>query len=155
MTDEQKPAADTNSAAERSYGIQRIYLKDVSFEAPRSPEVFTEEWKPAVDVKIGTRTRSLGDDLHEVDLTVTVEARQESGVVFLIELHQAGVFAVRGFEKAEEQKILGILCAQNLFPFAREEVANLSIKGGFPQILLQPVNFERAWLESQKTAGQA
>lgn len=135
---------------ERSFGLQRIYIKDVSFEAPKSPEIFQGEWKPGLSVNIGTKTRPLADDVHEVVLTVNVEAKQGDDVAFLIELQQAGVFLIRGFGEAETRQVLGILCPQNLFPFAREEISNLTLKGGFPQILLQPVNFERAWQQSQQ-----
>lgn len=157
MTDEQKPAAAGNDdEAERGYGLQRIYIKDVSFEAPKTPEVFQGEWKPSLNVNIGTKTRPLADNLHEVVLTVSVEARLNDEVAFLVELQQAGVFMIRGFDEQEQKKILGILCPQNLFPFAREEVANLTLKGGFPQVLLQPVNFERAWAQAaQQPTSQA
>jgi len=156
MTDEQNAAADRNVESERGYGLQRIYIKDLSFEAPKTPEVFQGDWTPSLNVNIGTKTRSLGEDLHEVVVTVNVEARNGEDVVFLVELHQAGVFVIRGFEDEERNRILGILCPQNLFPFAREAVASLTLKGGFPQVLLQPVNFERAWMQSNaQPAGEA
>lgn len=141
----------------RSYGMQRVYLKDVSFESPRAPEVFQGEWKPDLNVNVGMRTRPLGEDLHEVVLSLTVEAKQADEVAFLVELHQAGVFQLSGFSDQERHQILGILCPQNLFPFAREEVANLTMKGGFPQILLQPINFERLYQQSlaQQQGGEA
>lgn len=144
------------NAGERSYGLQRVYLRDASFESPRAPEVFQGEWKPTLNVNIGTRARHLVDDLHEVTLTVTVEAKQDDKPAFLVELQQAGVFLIQGFADEEKKQILGILCPQNLFPFAREEIANLTMKGGFPQILLQPINFERVYQQSNMpTAGEA
>lgn len=158
MTDEQNGAAGRTAEgdAERGYGLQRIYIKDLSFEAPKTPEVFEGDWQPSLNVNIGTKTRAVGEDLHEVVVSVNVEARNGEEVVFLVELHQAGVFVIRGFEEEEKKKILAILCPQNLFPFARETVASLTLKGGFPQVLLQPVNFERAFFQSQQqTAGEA
>lgn len=142
----------------RTYGLQRVYLKDVSFESPRVPEVFEGEWKPALSVNIGTRVRPVAEDHYEVVLSLTVEAKQGEEVAFLVELQQAGVFLVTGFSDQERHQILGILCPQNLFPFAREEVSNLALKGGFPQILLQPINFERLYqqsLQQKQQAGEA
>jgi preprotein translocase subunit SecB len=90
-------------------------------------------------------------------LSLTVEAKQDDKVAFLVELQQAGVFHASGFDDAERHHILGILCPQNLFPFAREEIASLTLKGGFPQILLQPINFERLYQQSlqQQQSGEA
>lgn len=153
--------ADENNTAqqqggERAYGLQRVYIRDASFESPRAPEVFQGDWKPTLNVNIGTRARALGDDLYEVVLAVTLEAKQDDKVAFLVELQQAGIFLLRGLNDDEKKQVLGILCPQNLFPFAREEVANLCVKGGFPHILLQPINFERLYQQSQqKPAGEA
>lgn len=144
------------AGGERSFGLQRIYLKDVSFESPMAPMVFQGEWKPSLNVNIATRARQLEGDLHEVVLTVTVEAKQDDKIAFLVELQQAGIFLIAGFSTEEKQQIAGILCPQNLFPFAREEIANLTLKGGFPQILLQPINFERIYQQgNQPPAGEA
>lgn len=142
----------------RSFGLQRVYLKDVSFESPRAPEVFRNDWQPTLNVNIGSRTRALGEDLHEVVLSLTVEAKQNDQVAFLVELQQAGIFVVSGFAPEEQHAVMGILCPQNLFPFAREAIANLAMKGGFPQILLQPINFERLYqqsLQQRQAAGEA
>lgn len=140
----------------RAFGLQRVYLKDASFESPLAPAVFKGEWKPSLNVNIATRARLLEGDLHEVVLTVTVEAKQDDKVAFLVELQQAGIFVISGFSVEEQQQIAGILCPQNLFPFAREEIANLTMKGGFPQILLQPINFERIYQQgNQPAAGEA
>ncbi|HEX7029420.1 MAG TPA: protein-export chaperone SecB [Gammaproteobacteria bacterium] len=150
--DERKPA----QPGARNFGLQRIYLKDVSFESPQAPAVFQGEWKPTLNVNIGTRARALQGDLHEVVLSVTVEAKQDDKVAFLVELQQAGVFLISGFSAEEKQQIAAILCPQNLFPFAREEISNLTAKGGFPQILLQPINFERIFQQgNQPPAGKA
>lgn len=153
--DNEGAGAAQDKGTERTYGLQRVYLKDVSFESPRAPEIFEGEWKPSLSVNIGTRVRPVAEDHYEVVLSLTVEAKQGDEVAFLVELQQAGVFLVAGFSDQERHQILGILCPQNLFPFAREEVANLALKGGFPQILLQPINFERMYQQSlqQKQQG--
>ena len=155
MSDENQQAA-AEGQQDRSYGLQRMYVKDVSFEAPNTPEVFEGEWNPTMNMNIGTRARAVAENFFEVVLTVTIEARQEDKVAFLVELQQAGVFQVAGFNEQERAQILAIVCPQNLFPFAREAVANLTSKGGFPPLLLQPINFERLYQQkAQQQQGAA
>jgi preprotein translocase subunit SecB len=122
--------------------LQRIYLKDSSFEAPNSPAIFSGEWRPAVNLNISTQTNSLGDDAYEAVLKITVEAKQGETTAFLIEVQQAGIFLLSGLGDADMQRALMVFCPQQLYPFAREAVADLSNKGGFPALQLQPVNFE-------------
>ena len=122
--------------------IQKIYLKDVSFEAPNSPLIFTGELNPSADVHFATKTTALDADNHEVVLTVSVKVQQEDQTVYLVEVQQAGIFTVRGFPEQHLPAILATACPNTLFPFARESVCDLVVKGGFPQLLLAPVNFE-------------
>lgn len=123
-------------------GLQKIYLKDASFESPNSPAIFTGEWKPAVTLNLSTRNTDLGNDTMEVILEMTVEAKQNDTVAFLAELQQAGIFAFRGFDSASLDRILATYCPAQLYPYAREAIADMVGKGGFPQLHLQPVNFE-------------
>jgi preprotein translocase subunit SecB len=151
-------AAATGETSERNYALQRIYLKDASFESPNSPDVFAKEWKPQVSMNISTRSRPVDNDVYEVVLTITCEAKQDDKTAFLIELHQAGVFLAKGFAPDELHQILGVHCPQNLFPFAREAIADLTLKGGFPQILLQPINFDMLYrknLEERANSNKA
>ena len=124
------------------FAIQKIYVKDLSFETPNSPSIFTQEWKPDVNVELDTKGQLIADDVHEVVLGVTVTARMDDKVAFLAEIHQAGIFAIKGFRDEEKAAMLGSYCPNLLFPYAREVVSDLVTKGGFPQLLLAPVNFD-------------
>src|SRR5688572_4956008 len=128
--------------------LQRVYLKDASLEVPGAPKVFGRNWTPKVDVQVGTTLAPLGGDVHQVLLSVTVTAKLEEDVAFLVEVHQAGIFTLKSFDKPEErQSVLAGYCPGILFPFAREAVASLVQRAGFPQILLQPINFESIYVE--------
>lgn len=131
-------------------GLQRVYLKDSSFEAPNSPTIFTGEWRPTVSMNLGTKTNDLGDGNYEAVLSVTVEAKQGDKVAFLIEVQQAGLFVFQGIAGGDLQRALMSFCPQQLYPFAREVVAELSGKGGFPALQLQPVNFDAVAAEAFK-----
>lgn len=123
-------------------GIQKIYVKDVSFESPAAPRVFTSEMNPSADVHFTNKATALDADNHEVVLTVTVKVEQEDQTVYLVEVQQAGIFTVRGFPEQHLPAILATACPNALFPFAREAICDLVTRGGFPQLLLAPVNFE-------------
>jgi preprotein translocase subunit SecB len=145
---EQKPdGLDTNRVV---VAIQRVYLKDSSFEAPNSPAIFTGEWRPTVNLNLTTQTNPLGEDAFEAVLKVTVEAKQGETTAFLIEVQQAGIFVLSGLQEADMQRALMVFCPQQLYPYAREAVADLSNKGGFPALQLQPVNFDAIATEAMK-----
>jgi preprotein translocase subunit SecB len=140
---EPKVNETTKSAEdEQQFQLQKIYLKDTSFETPNSPEVFTENWEPDVNVELQTAGKPLTDDVHEVVLTVTVTANVGDNTAYLVEVHQAGVFTLSGFNENERAHMLGSYCPNILFPYAREAISDLIGKGGFPQLLLAPVNFD-------------
>lgn len=128
--------------ATQKFEIQKIYVKDISFETPNSPKIFTEKWNPKTDVHIQTENTKLDENIYEVGITVTVTASQEETTAFLVEVKQAGIFLVQDFQEDQHGQLLGSYCPNILFPFAREVVAELISKGGFPQLLLNPVNFE-------------
>jgi preprotein translocase subunit SecB len=132
-----KPAED-----EQQFQLQKIYLKDTSFETPNSPEVFTENWEPDVNVELQTAGKPITDDVHEVVLTVTVTAKVGDKTAYLVEVHQAGVFTLTSFSDNERAHMLASYCPNILFPYAREAISDLIGKGGFPQLLLAPVNFD-------------
>ena len=136
---------------QQQFSIQKIYVKDVSFESPNSPGVFTEgEWKPDVNVQLNTEVKGNGNDLHEVILTVTVTAKQADKTAFLVEVKQAGIFQLAGFEQEQLGGMLGAYCPETLFPYAREAISDLVTKGGFPQLLLSPVNFNALYMQHQQ-----
>ena len=128
--------------------LQKIYLKDASLEVPKAPQIFTRAWQPQIDVQITTGVQTLSPDQYQVLLSVTVTAKLEQDVAFLAEVQQGGIFQLKGYvEGADRQKALGTECPGTLFPFAREAMADLIQRGGFPQLLLQPVNFEALYQE--------
>jgi preprotein translocase subunit SecB len=133
--------------------VHKIYVKDVSFEAPGSPKVFTEQWNPQVDVQLANQSQMLNDELYEVVLGVTATVRSGEKTVYLAEVRQAGIFFIKGFGQEHLGIILGTACPNILFPFAREAVSDLVTRGGFPQLLLAPVNFDMLYqqeLERQR-----
>jgi len=142
------------SEQQKNFVIQKLYLKDVSFESPNSPAVFSEQdWQPEINVQLNTESNTLGDNVVEVVLKITVTAKQQEKTAFLVELHQAGVFTLEGFNDEEKGGMLGSYCPNVLFPFAREAISELVSKGGFPQLLLAPVNFDALYqqhLEQQQ-----
>jgi len=133
-------------------GLQRVFLKDASFEAPNSPGILRGEWKPAVTMNLSTRTEDLGESRIEVVLEISVEAKQGDKVAFLAEVQQAGIFLLEGFEATDMAQMLAIFCPTQLYPYAREVIADLVGKGGFPQLHLQPVNFEAMMTQAQAQA---
>ena len=133
--------------------LQKIYVKDISFESPSAPDVFTAgEWSPKTDLNLRNTTNRMQDDIHEVVLTITVNAKHEDKTFFLIEVQQAGLFQLSGYSKEELETITGTFCPSTLFPYAREVIASLVAKGGFPEFLLQPINFDALYAESRKQA---
>ena len=135
--------ADEQQAGDKQVAIQKIYVKDGSLEVPNAPSIFTHEWKPSVDVQLNTAVQDLSQEAHEVVLTVTVTAKLGDETAYLVEVQQAGVFLLKGFDNENERRaILGAYCPNTLFPFARESVAELVARAGFPHFLLQPVNFD-------------
>lgn len=139
--------AEQNTNAERQFSIQKIYIKDVSFETPKSPQIFIEKWDPSVDFNLGTRVEPLEENLYEVALTVTVTVKSGESVAYLVEVTQAGIFALNGFADQEMGPMIGSFCPNILFPYAREAVSDLVAKGGFPQLLLAPVNFDALYAQ--------
>ena len=134
--------------------LQKIFLKDASLEVPLAPQIFTRPWQPQIDVQVGTALQALSADQHQVLLSVTVTAKLGADVAFLAEVHQAGIFQLKGFDDASTQKVLGTDGPNILFPFAREALAELIQRGGFPQLLLQPVNFEALYQEHRARSSE-
>lgn len=132
---------------EKQFSIQKIYTKDISFETPNAPKIFTEKWEPSVDFNLGTHVEPLDDDLYEVALTVTVTVKCDDTNAYLVEATQAGIFSLNGFSEQEMGPMLGSFCPNILFPYAREVVSDLVAKGGFPQLLLAPVNFDALYAQ--------
>ncbi|MAR91913.1 MAG: protein-export chaperone SecB [Pseudomonadota bacterium] len=134
--------------AQQQFQLQRIYLKDLSYEAPKTPMMFREQWKPEVNLDVNNSATEIETDLHEVVLTTTVTVKNGDATAFIVEVAQAGLFLLKGVEGIQKEAILKGVCANILFPYARETVSDVVSRGTFPQFLLQPINFEAAFAEN-------
>ncbi len=134
------------------FTIQKIYVKDLSFETPNSPQVFLEKWEPDVNLQLSNNAMVLNETTHEVVLTLTVTAKQNDKTAYLIEVQQAGIFSISGYEKDQIAVMVGSYCPHVLFPFAREAVSDLVTRGGFPQLLLAPINFDTLYQQHVEQA---
>ena len=145
--------ADEQASAERQLLLQKLYIKDCSFESPKAPEIFQSSVNAQTLLNIRSDNRQLDADHVEVTLTVNIKSVIGEDTVFLIELVQAGVFVLTGFAPDERLVALGNTCPATLYPFAREAVANVANKGGFPQLLLQPLDFASMFAQNMRERG--
>ena len=144
----------------KQLALQKIYVKDFSFESPRAPDVFATRVTPQTQLNIRSSAKEVSGGAQEVTLTLTVEARDDDKTLFLIELEQAGVFLIQGYTPDEQQVLIGSYCPGTLYPFAREAISDMVSRGGFPQLLLQPINFDALYAQAlrerqQGNGGQA
>lgn len=135
------------------FAIQRLYLRDLSLEAPNSPQVFLEEWQPELSLDLETKANKLDDETHEVILRVTVTVKIKEKTAFLVEVSQAGIFTIKNFPEEQSRPMLGSFCPSVLYPYAREAVTDAVIKAGFPQLYLAPVNFDALLEEHDRQQG--
>jgi preprotein translocase subunit SecB len=146
-------ADQDQSTIEKQIAIQKIYVKDFSFESPHTPDVFTRtDWSPKTNLNLRSSHTTASEDNHEVVLTITIEAKEGDQTFFLVELAQAGLFHIAGYTEDEFKAIVGSYCPNILFPYARESVANIVSKGGFPEFLLQPINFDALYAQGMAQA---
>jgi preprotein translocase subunit SecB len=133
------------------FSIQKIYVKDVSFESPTSPAVFSfKQWEPKIELNINNAHTRLNEQMYEAVLTVTATVKQEDKTAFLIEVQQAGIFAISGFSEQDLSYLIGSQCMNILLPYAREAVSDMTSRGGFPPLLLAPVNFDALYQKHLK-----
>jgi preprotein translocase subunit SecB len=138
------------------FALQRIYVKDLSFEVPGAPEIFgRQDIDPEIQLNLKNSQKALGNDNYEVVLNITVHAKMEQQTVFLIELDQAGIFAIKGYPEDELKKLMGTYCPTTLFPYAREIISSTVAKGGFPPLTLQPINFDALFAQASQEAVEA
>jgi preprotein translocase subunit SecB len=143
---------------QQQFAVQRIYTKDLSFESPSTPAVFKKQWQPSVGVDLNTKSETLdGEGNFEVVLSITITAKTEEETAFLIEVQQAGIFSIQGIEGEDLRRVLGTAAPNILFPYAREIIDATCVKGGFPPLLLAPVNFDALYLQaiSQAQSGES
>jgi len=145
--------AEEQQATDKQIAIQKIYVKDFSFESPKSPQIFqTQNWSPKTDLNLRSAHTAINDNTHEVVLSITIDAKEEDKTVFLVELHQAGLFHIAGYNNDEFKAIIGSFCPNILFPYARESIAGMITKGGFPEFILQPINFDALYQQGMAQA---
>ena len=148
--------ADENQTQQPMMSMERVYIKDVSYESPNSPHVFLEQSSPKMNVQLNVSHRKVSDEkgYFEVVLIVTVNAQADEKTIFLVEVQQAGVFLLTGISDEDLPKLLEIACPNVLLPFAREAINDFVSKGGFPQLLINPVNFEALYAQKQAAEAQ-
>lgn len=129
------------------FGIEKLYVKDLSVEVPNAPEIFLEREAPQVEIQLNTSGKGLGDGAYEVVLTVTVTAKLPEKTVFLVEVGQGGIFRVMNVPNEQIEPLLAVACPNILFPYAREAVSDAVSRAGFQPIVLQPVNFEAMYMQ--------
>jgi len=154
MAEEQTNAAAETEAPQQQFALQRIYLKDQSFEAPMGAAAFKKKWQPSVNQELNTKTSKIEDGLFEVTLTLTITVKIEDETAFLVEVQQAGLFAVNGIEGQQLAQVLNTVCPNILFPYAREAIDNAVTKGSFPALMLPPVNFDALFAQAVAQAKQ-
>ena len=152
---EEQAAATTTAQEEPQFVIERIYLKDVSFESPASPAVFTQEWTPDTNLQLNTQVNPLSDGHYEVELMITITVKSNDETAFLVEVTQAGVFKITGYPPEQLNHLLASYCPSNLFPYAREAIASLISKGSFPEMHLSPINFDALYAQRQEEEANA
>ncbi len=141
-------------APQQVFEIQRIYLKDASFESPAAPQVFTRQFQPTVTVDLDSDSRQVADNVYDVELRITATVKLGEEVAYLVEVKQAGIFGIAGYDEQQLGQLLGAFCPTVIFPYAREAISDLVVKGGFPQLLLAPVNFDALYMQKLQQAQQ-
>lgn len=137
------------------FGIEKLYVKDLSVEVPNAPEVFLEREAPQIEIQLNTNGRGIGEGVFEVVLTVTVTAKIEEKVVFLVEVGQAGIFRIMNVPDEQIEPLMAVACPNILFPYARETISDAVTRAGFSPIVLQPVNFESMYMQRMQEQTQA
>ncbi len=141
----------TEQPPQRELFLRKIYVKDLSFESPNAPDVFSaDHMSPQTQLNLKSANREVSADTQEVVLTITVEAKIEDKTLFLVELQQAGIFQITGYSAEEQRALVGSFCPGTLYPYAREAISDVVAKGGFPQMLLQPINFDALYAQAQQ-----
>ncbi|MFN0002617.1 MAG: protein-export chaperone SecB [Pseudohongiellaceae bacterium] len=152
--DNQVNPAAAPAQAETRFGVQRIYVKDSSFEAPDTPECFRRPYSPQVNFSINSRSKNIEGNIYEVVLRLTADVKQDDKTVFLVEVQQAGVFEIAGLEGERLEQVLTITCPSVLFPYGREAIDALVTKGSFSALMLAPINFEAVYMQAKRNQAE-
>ncbi len=146
-------AEDNQPTPQKQLLLQKIYIKDFSFESPRAPEIFGTNVSPKTQISIKSTAKELTPNTQEVILTLTLEAKDQDKTLFMVEIEQAGLFRIQGYSEEEQRMLIGSYCPGTLYPFAREAIADVITRGGFPQLLLQPINFDGLYAQAMQDSG--
>ena len=146
---------NSGDSQQQQFAIQKIYTRDISFESPNSPAIFTEQLQPQISLELNSNGKRIAEDIYEVILSLTVTVKHEEKTAYLIEVQQSGIFNIKGFNRDDLGHMLGSFCPEMLFPYAREVVSDLATRGGFPQLLLAPVNFDALYAKHLADQQQA
>jgi preprotein translocase subunit SecB len=149
-----QPADSADAGQQVRFSVQRIYIKDASFEAPDTPESFRRAYAPQVNFSINSRSKQIEEGIHEVVLRLTADVKQDGKTVFLVEVQQAGIFEVAGLDGERLEQVLSITCPSVLFPYGREAVDALVTKGSFPALMLAPINFEAVYAQAKRNQAE-
>ena len=152
MADEAIQSGMTNGTAGAGpqLSLQKIYIKDASFEVPGAPHIFQEQGQPQIQLNLAQQVGTLADSVYEVVLTITVTCKVAEKTAYLAEVQQAGVFGLAGFDSSNRDAVLATYCPNVLFPYARQAVSDMIQNGGFPPFLMQPINFEQLYAEQMR-----
>ncbi len=147
MAEDQQQATESQEAQAPIFGIEKIYLKDASLEAPNAPQIFLQQVQPKVSIELQNRAQMIDQGVFEAVVTVTVTSKIEDKVAFLVEVAQAGIFRIMNVPEENISAILGVACPNILYPYAREAVSDMVMRAGFPPVLLNPINFEALYAQ--------
>jgi len=150
----QAQPAQEQPADAAAFGIEKIYVKDLSLEIPNAPQVFLQRETPQVGIELRNAANTLNDGVYEVVVTITVTSKLEDKTVFLVEVAQAGIFQIRHVPNETLEGILGVTCPNILFPYARETISDVVTRAGFPPVLLNPINFEAIYAQQKQQQTQ-
>lgn len=152
MTEQEQLAPQ---ASEAQFMIQRVYIKNLSFETTNTPAIFQQKWEPELSLDLNTQNTVLDEGIYEVSLTVTATVKNQGVTAFLVEVQQAGIFTIQGPQPEQLDHLLGSFCPNILFPYAREAITSEVIRGSFPQLVLAPINFDALYAQQQEDKQRA
>jgi len=157
MADEEKQESTKSTAESMQFQLQKLYVKDVSFELPNAPEIFQDPGQAEIKMNLSQRVNDLSDGIYEIILSVTVTALTAEKTAYLAEVHQAGLFLLKGFSESAQHNVMNTLCPHALFPYASRIITGLVADGGFPPLVLQPINFDQVYAQrlAESNAQQA
>lgn len=151
----QAPQETNAEGQETQFMIQRLYVKNLSFETTNTPDVFQHKWEPELSLDLNTQHTKLEENVYDVALTVTATVKNNQATAFLVEVQQAGIFTIQGPSDDQLDHLLNSFCPSLLFPYAREAITSEVVRGSFPQLVLAPINFDALYMQQRQERLQA